>query len=345
MGHHESFMNRCLFLAEKGKGLVAPNPMVGAVVVHKGRIIGEGYHHQYGGAHAEVNAIAAVENKDLLKESTIYVSLEPCSHHGKTPPCADLIISHQIPRVVLAMRDPNPLVAGRGIARLKEHGVEVIEGVCEEKAIDLNRRFITFHREKRPYIILKWAESANGFMDIDRNEGQKGVFWITAPETKVLVHKWRSEEAGILVGANTVEIDNPSLTAREYHGKNPVRMVIAPNGISAEAAVLNGDAQTVVFHQREDLKGKASHFYSEGDLIEAALNWAFENGIQSILVEGGPTTLDTFIKAGYWDEIKRLMGNTQITSGKPAPDIRHLAPMGVVDFGPDRIYTYRKEKP
>ncbi len=344
MDHHESFMNRCLFLAKKGKGLVAPNPMVGAVVVHEGRIIGEGYHHQYGGAHAEVNAIAAVENKDLLKESTIYVSLEPCSHHGKTPPCADLIISHQIPRVVLAMRDPNPLVGGRGIDRMKKQGIEVIEGVCEKAALELNRRFITFHQEKRPYTILKWAESVNGFMDIDRDADQKGVFWITAPGTKVLVHKWRSEEAGILVGANTVEIDNPSLTVREYHGKNPVRMVIAPNGISSDAAILNGEAPTMVFHQREELKGKESHFYTEGDLIQAALNWAFENGIQSILVEGGATTLNSFLKAGRWDEIRRLIGKTEIKKGIPAPDIRHLRPMNQDEFGPDRIYTYRKDK-
>ena len=209
---HDKFMRRCLQLASYGSGFVAPNPMVGCVIVCNDKVIGEGYHKHFGGPHAEVNAFARVEQKELLSEATVYVSLEPCSHQGKTPPCADLLVSNNIKRVVIGCRDSNPVVGGKGIERLKRAGIEVIEGVLEEECRQLNKRFFTFYERRRPYVVLKWAQTLDGFIDRVRNEDIKGINWVSSELTKTLVHKWRSEEQSILVGRNTIINDNPSLT-------------------------------------------------------------------------------------------------------------------------------------
>ncbi|MFM7725884.1 MAG: bifunctional diaminohydroxyphosphoribosylaminopyrimidine deaminase/5-amino-6-(5-phosphoribosylamino)uracil reductase RibD, partial [Flavobacteriales bacterium] len=235
-------MQRAIELAAYGEGYVAPNPLVGCVIVHEGKVIGEGFHRQYGEAHAEVNAIASVERKELLRDSTLYVTLEPCAHFGKTPPCSNRILESKIPRVVIGCRDPFAAVNGKGIEQLRLAGVEVITDVLHEQCRHLNRRFFTFHEKKRPYVILKWAQSADGFMDIDRTSGQVGSFMISSVDTQVLVHSWRAQEAAILVGKNTFLNDNPSLTVRKATGRNPLRVVLSSAYIDLSASRLNTPA-------------------------------------------------------------------------------------------------------
>ena len=222
MTRDEMYMSRCLQLAALGLGKVQPNPMVGAVIVHHDTIIGEGWHRQYGQGHAEVNAFASVTQPELLKESTMYVSLEPCSHFGKTPPCADAIIRHGIPKVVIGTVDSNAKVNGGGIKKLQDAGIEVVTGVLADQCKELNRRFFTYHEQKRPYVILKWAMTRNGYMDIDRQQQPDGQYWITNPELKTIVHQWRSEEDAILIGYNTMVNDKPQLTTRLFPGRSPL---------------------------------------------------------------------------------------------------------------------------
>jgi diaminohydroxyphosphoribosylaminopyrimidine deaminase / 5-amino-6-(5-phosphoribosylamino)uracil reductase len=301
---HESFMQRCLELASLGLGRVQPNPMVGAVIVANGIIIGEGWHRQYGDKHAEINAINSVENPVLLKNSTLYVNLEPCSHYGKTPPCADAIIRAGIPEVVIGNIDPNAKVNGEGINKLKTAGVKVIVNVLEEQCRDLNCRFFTFHKLQRPYIILKWAQTSDGFMDVERrNDGDIESYWITNAELRVIVHKWRSEEDAILVGYNTMIHDKPQLTNRLYSGKNPARFVMQ--------------------------KSVAPSFFDEyysvlpENLVEAMHSLHHQN-IQSLIVEGGRKTLDRFLNAGLWDEARILIGSQQWGKGLKAPQINQI---------------------
>lgn len=296
---HILYMERCLELARLGLGRVQPNPMVGAVIVHDGRIIGEGYHHRYGEAHAEVNALAAVKEPALLKDSTLYVNLEPCSHFGKTPPCADAIIHHGIPRVVVGTVDCHDKVNGNGIAKLRAAGVDVTVGVCEQECRELNRRFFTYHALKRPYVILKWAQTADGFMDVDRSDGQPHNYWITNPALRVLVHKWRSEEDAILVGYNTMANDQPQLTTRLYSGKNPQRFVMQRGD--------NVDAPLPCTAVSMDVK--------------ECLQQLYEQRIQSVIVEGGRKTLDRFIESGLWDEARILVGDVTWGKGLPAPTL------------------------
>jgi diaminohydroxyphosphoribosylaminopyrimidine deaminase/5-amino-6-(5-phosphoribosylamino)uracil reductase len=242
---HEKYMRRCLELASLAGGKVAPNPMVGCVIVANDLIIGEGYHKNYGGPHAEVNTFERVDQKELLKDSTVYVSLEPCAHQGKTPPCADLLISSQVKRVVIGCRDSNPLVSGKGIERLKRAGIEVIEGVLEAECRLLNKRFFTFYERHRPYVVLKWAQTLDGYIDRVRGEEKQGINWVSTEATKALVHKWRSEEQSILVGRNTIINDNPSLTVRAYDGPNPIRIVIDSQlQISGDLNIYSDEAPT-----------------------------------------------------------------------------------------------------
>ena len=251
----EIYMQRCIDLAKKGIRAVAPNPMVGCVLVVEDKIIGEGYHERYGEAHAEVNAINSVSNKSLLKKATLYVSLEPCSHTGKTPPCAELIIKKGIKKVVIGTKDSNPIVGGKGIEKLKNGGVQVEEGILQEQCLELNKRFFTFHEKQRPYVILKWAQTLDGFLDRNREDETQKINWISEPETKTLVHKWRSEEQSILVGRNTITNDNPSLTVRDYGGINPIRLVIDSQlQISGALNVYSKDAPTIVFNGIKDKK-------------------------------------------------------------------------------------------
>jgi len=318
------FMQRCLDLAILGMGDVAPNPMVGCVIVYEGTIIGEGYHQKFGQPHAEVNAIRSVKNQELLEQSTLYVSLEPCAHFGKTPPCSDLIIQHRIPRVIIGTIDPFAKVAGKGIERMQNAGIEVEVGVLEEECRELNRRFFTFHEKKCPYIILKWAQTLDGFIDTDRTETEHPS-WITNALAKRLVHKQRSEESAILIGTNTAEFDNPSLTVREWIGNQPVRLVIDRHGrLDVGLHIFDQKAPTWVFTgveqpDRENLKMIRLH--PEQNVIPQLLTELYHRNILSVIVEGGSQLLNSFLELGLWDEAFVYTGNQFFGKGVEAPHI------------------------
>ncbi len=310
----EKYMRRCIDLAKNGLPAAMPNPSVGAVIVYKNKIIGEGYTSPYGGPHAEVNAIRAVKNKSLLENATIYVSLEPCSHFGKTPPCCDLILEHKIPNVVIGTVDINSKVAGNGIKKLMGAGVKVTVGVLEKECIASNQRFFTFHQKKRPYIILKWAESQDGFIAPKYKEEQK-PFWITNIFSRLLVHKWRSEEQAILVGTQTVIDDNPKLNVRDWTGNNPVRIILDQhNRISTESHVYDNQAKTIA------ISGSTIDF-SKNIAIQIA-DILFQNNIQSIIIEGGRQTLQTFIDENLWDEARIFKGTTFLKNGTKTPILK-----------------------
>ena len=319
----EKYMRRCIELANNGLCNVAPNPTVGAVIVCDGRIIGEGYHVRCGEAHAEVNAIRSVKDESLLKRSTIYVSLEPCSHYGKTPPCADLIIEKQIPRIVIGCRDPFSKVAGRGIQKLQNAGREVIVGVLEEECLHLIRRFITFNTLRRPFITLKWAESADRFIDIERIDGNPVL--LSSPLTSMLVHKKRAENTAIMVGRRTVLLDNPSLTVRNWYGRNPIRIVLDRNlSLPNDLQIFNGEVPTLVFTEKEHPEEK-SVSYITIDFAHNPLNQIMEElyqrNIQSLLVEGGSQLLQSFIDNELWDEAYIEKCPKRLYSGVKAPEI------------------------
>ncbi|SCH64647.1 bifunctional diaminohydroxyphosphoribosylaminopyrimidine deaminase/5-amino-6-(5-phosphoribosylamino)uracil reductase RibD [uncultured Bacteroides sp.] len=319
----EKYMRRCIELAKNGLCNVAPNPMVGAVIVCDGRIIGEGYHVRCGEAHAEVNAIRSVKDESLLKRSTIYVSLEPCSHYGKTPPCADLIIEKQIPRIVIGCRDPFSKVAGRGIQKLQNAGREVIVGVLEEECLHLIRRFITFNTLRRPFITLKWAESADRFIDIERIDGNPVL--LSSPLTSMLVHKKRAENTAIMVGRRTALLDNPSLTVRNWYGRNPIRIVLDRNlSLPNDLQIFNGEVPTLVFTEKEHPEEK-SVSYITIDFAHNPLNQImkelYQRNIQSLLVEGGSQLLQSFIDNELWDEAYIEKCPKRLYSGVKAPEI------------------------
>lgn len=341
MTDHQPYMLRCLELAQLGAGYVAPNPMVGCVIVHEDRIIGEGYHVKYGEAHAEVNAINSVEDASLLSHSTLYVSLEPCSHYGKTPPCSDLIIRSGIPKVIIACQDPFAEVNGAGIAKLRNAGVDVTVGILEKEALELNRRFVTFHSKKRPYIILKWAETADGFVDRIRTDRTESSLKITSEAANILVHKWRSEEAAIMVGSNTAMLDDPSLTTRRYEGKNPVRILLDTElKAPVESRIFDDSARTIVY-TTSNKKVNAELVQTPSPLdLNCLLNDLQERGIQSVLVEGGPTIHKAFYKAGLWDEIRRFVSPVSIGSGVTSLQM-HNEPESVEMIGTDSLLTYR----
>lgn len=301
----EKYIRRCIELASNGLCNAAPNPMVGAVIVHNGKIIGEGYHAKCGEGHAEVNAIRSVKDETLLKEATIYVSLEPCSHYGKTPPCADLIISKGIPKVVVGCIDPFSQVSGRGIRKLREAGIDVTVGVLEEECKNLIRRFVTFNTQKRPYITLKWAESADGYIDINRENGSPVV--LSTPVTSMYVHKQRAEHKAILVGRRTALLDNPSLTTRNWYGKNPLRLVIDRNlSLPSNLRLFDHSTPTIVFTAEERVNEENMEYITidySTDILPQILNVLYERKIQSLLVEGGTTLLQSFIDSGVWDEM------------------------------------------
>lgn len=339
----EKYMSRCIELAEMGKGNVAPNPMVGAVIILDNKIIGEGYHRKYGEAHAEVNAINSVKDKSQLSKATIYVSLEPCAHFGKTPPCSDLIIQYKIPNVVVGCVDTYSEVSGKGIEKIKNSGAKVIVGVLEQECIQLNKAFFTFHRHKRPFVILKWAQTRDGFMDKQRSENERGVNWITQPETKQLTHKWRSEASGILVGTATAIIDNPSLTVRKAAGSNPVRLLLDRSlKVALNANVFSKEAETVVFntekegHENNVTWKKVDNWSS---VMEQVYTYCYENEIQTLIIEGGQQTLNSIIKNGTWDEARVLEGNTRFKKGLKAPIIEGYCDKRFT-FGADLIKIY-----
>lgn len=345
MYSHENYLQRCIDLGRLGTGSVSPNPMVGSVIVCGDKIIGEGYHRAYGQAHAEVNAINQVfekyENaKELLKRSTIYVSLEPCSHFGKTPPCADLIISNEIPKAVIGCRDPFDQINGKGIEKLKSAGIDVIEGILTEECIELNKRFFTRILKKRPYIILKWAQTADGFF-APNDRSQK---WISSQHTKQLVHRWRTEEDAILVGKNTALSDNPQLNSREWPGRNPIRIVIdrrleLPDNLN----VFDQSQDTIIFNEKKtevDDRIKYLELEDFDNLLPQLIAYQlYLMDIQSLIVEGGAKTLNLFLKAGLWDEARVFTGPENWNSGIPAPIISHK-PDEEQTIGPDVLNVW-----
>lgn len=320
---HEIYIKRCIQLAKNGFGTTYPNPLVGSVIVYNGKIIGEGWHKKAGEAHAEVNAINSVKDKSLLSKATIYVSLEPCSHFGKTPPCSDLIVKHKIPNVVIGTVDPNPKVAGNGVKKLEENDLSVTVGILEKECQELNKRFFTFYNKKRPYIILKWAESADGFIAPISKEKKEPV-WLTNEFSRQLVHKWRSEEQAILVGTNTVLEDNPKLNVRDWKGKNPIRIVLDRTGkISKDYSVFDNQTKTIILTEQENLTSSENCIYEntifDFRLAEKIATILWKHNIQSVIIEGGTTTLETFIKANLWDEAKVFKSSSVIKKGIKAP--------------------------
>ena len=310
MNTDERYMQRCLSLARKAIGYTYPNPLVGSVIIHEGKIIGEGWHTKAGEPHAEVNAIASVNDKDLLKESTLYVNLEPCAHFGKTPPCADLIIEKEIPKIVIGCVDINSKVAGKGIERLRQAGREVMVGVLEAECQALNARFFTFHAQQRPYIILKWAQTRDGFIAPLQQEQQKPV-WISNAFSQQLTHLWRAQEGAILVGKHTVEKDNPSLTTRHWVGDNPLRLVIDNDHVLPKTlAVFQGDPAVVL-----TISPNCS-------MPKQVCNYLYERQIQSLIVEGGAQVLQQFIDEGLWDEARIFVGDTRFSEGLSAPQLQ-----------------------
>ncbi|MTE25326.1 bifunctional diaminohydroxyphosphoribosylaminopyrimidine deaminase/5-amino-6-(5-phosphoribosylamino)uracil reductase RibD [Winogradskyella ouciana] len=311
MHSHEYYINRCLQLAKNGLGTTRPNPAVGAVIVYNDTIIGEGFTSPYGGNHAEVNAINSVKDKSLLSISTIYVTLEPCSHYGKTPPCSDLIITHKIPAVVIGCIDDNPEVAGKGVEKLKASGCKVTVGVMEAECKAHHKRFFTFHNKKRPYIILKWAETRDGFI-APKTKNEKKPVWITNPYSRQLVHKWRAEEQAILVGTNTVIQDNPSLTVRDWKGSNPIRIALDKDAkLQSNFNVFDDKVKTI------RITNNLIDF--ENPIAQQICNLLHGENINSVIIEGGLKTLQTFIDENLWDEARVFTSNIEFKDGVRAP--------------------------
>ncbi|MDY6801117.1 MAG: bifunctional diaminohydroxyphosphoribosylaminopyrimidine deaminase/5-amino-6-(5-phosphoribosylamino)uracil reductase RibD [Bacteroidota bacterium] len=325
-------MQRCIELARLGLGNTAPNPMVGSVVVYDNKIIGEGYHRKCGEAHAEVNAINSVKNKELLQKSTLYVNLEPCSHFGKTPPCANLIAQLKIPEVVIGTIDTASHVSGKGIEILKQAGCKVTVGMLEKESREINKRFFTFHEKKRPYIILKWAETLDGFIDVLRSRDHPiKPTWITNEFSKMLVHKWRAEEQAILIGTNTASTDNPTLTTRNWPGTNPLRIVFDRDlKLSSNLNIFNKDAETVIVADNLMRNKLNKKFHSNIGTLFVDDNHGFDkqlfsffinHHIQSVIIEGGAKVLNYFIANGLWDEARIFIGNKKFMKGVKAPQI------------------------
>jgi len=336
-------MYRCLELARMGRNSVAPNPMVGAVIVHNDRIIGEGYHREFGKPHAEVHAINAVANESLLSESTLYVNLEPCSHYGKTPPCSDLIVQKKIRKVVIGCLDSNPEVSGTGVAHMRKNGIAVDVGMLEAESRKLNRRFFTFHEQHRPYIILKWAQSADGYMDIDRTDEKPEIHWISTVQSKRLVHTWRAMEAAILIGKQTAINDNPELTTREVYGSNTVRILIDPElKADIKLKVYNKESKTLVFNLlKNEVNGNIEFVKTDksSDFLTGVLNELYKRNILTVIVEGGKKTHQYFIESGRWDEARVINGKVFFKDGLKAPEL-HRIPDAQYQIGTDRVDTY-----
>jgi len=344
----EKYMRRCIELAKKGIGRVSPNPMVGSVIVHEGKIIGEGYHRKCGEAHAEVNAVNSVKDKSLLKESTIYVSLEPCAHVGKTPSCAKMITEIGIPEVVIGSIDPYFQVAGKGVEIIENAKIKVTTGILEKECIELNKRFYTYHQKKRPYIILKWAKTLDGYIDYIRKPGTDlKPAWITNDLCKALVHKWRTEEDAFMVGTNTVILDNPQLTARKWSGRNPLRITIDQFcQLDKTYAIFDNQAHTLVFNSLKDESGKnysCIKINFDINIIPQILEVLYSLEIQSVVIEGGAQTLDFFINQGFWDEALVFTGDRKFGNGVKSP-ILNIIPSRTKNYGNSKLEIYYKNE-
>lgn len=349
---HENYMKRCIELAQLGLGHTAPNPLVGSVIVYNNRIIGEGFHQKYGENHAEINAITTVRDKELLKQSTMYVNLEPCAHHGKTPPCTQAIIKHGIPKVVIGSIDVFHKVAGKGVVQLRNAGCEVQTGILQTECNELNRRFFTYHLKKRPYIILKWAQTTDGFIDAKRDKHTPiAPIWITNEIARTVVHKWRAEEQAIMVGTRTVEKDNPKLNIRNWVGKNPLRIVLDRRlRLNREFAVFDGAQRTLVITSRKndaalpDLPNVAYYTIDfNKEIIHQVNSVLYSEGVQSVIIEGGAQLLQSFIQSNLWDEARVFVGNKFFTDGVKAPTLSHL-PYSQIDYDGSRLFFFRNRK-
>ncbi|RAK02606.1 diaminohydroxyphosphoribosylaminopyrimidine deaminase [Larkinella arboricola] len=335
-------MFRALELAKLGRGHVSPNPLVGCVIVYNGHIIGEGWHRQYGGPHAEVNAVRSVTDESLLPESTVYVTLEPCSHFGKTPPCADLLIEKKVKKVVVCNDDPNPLVAGKGLAKLRAAGIDVETGLLADQGRELNRRFFTFIEQKRPYLILKWAETADGFMA----PADFRPVPISGSLSRQLVHKWRTEEDAFLIGTNTARYDNPQLNVRLWSGRNPVRIVIDKQlTLPPSLHLFDGSQPTLVYsvvRPEAEMVGGVKYITldPEADFLPQLLADLYQQKIQSVVVEGGAGVLESFLASGVWDEGKVFKSSTVLGNGLAAPVVRGRL-VHTERIGDDWLMTYR----
>lgn len=343
MDRHEKVMQRCLQLAALGLGKVAPNPMVGAVLEHNGTIIGEGWHQKFGEPHAEVNCIQSVKPQHvrLIPESTLYVSLEPCNHYGKTPPCSLLIIQNKIKKVVVGSLDHHHLVSGKGIAALREAGVEVIENVLKKECDELNKRFFTFHQQKRPYVVLKLAQSADGFIAPEGNKQQ----WLTNEISKRLSHRWRTEEQAILVGKNTALVDNPQLTARLWKGKNPLRVLIDRyNEVPLSNAIFSSEAKTLVLNETKTAKQAHVEWQTiifGTNVVIQVLHQLYQRNIQSVIVEGGAHTAKSFIDASLVDEFRLITAPIMLEKGLTTPAFSGLLKFEC-QLGTDKVQIFRK---
>lgn len=339
------FMQRCLQLAKNGFGYTYPNPMVGCVIVHKGIIIGEGFHKKSGEAHAEVNAVNSVKNKELLKQSTLYVNLEPCAHQGKTPACSRMIIEKEIPRVVIGCTDSFEKVSGKGTEMLKNAGVDVRVGVLEKEAREINKRFFTFHEKKRPYIILKWARTTDGFIDFERKATTPiKPNWITDEYARMPVHKWRTEEQSIMIATNTAEKDNPRLNVRDWAGNQPVRIVIDRNlRLNLDLNLFDGSQKTIVFTEKDKKDINNINYIKisfEDDFYNNFLKVLYEKDIQSVFIEGGALFLQNLIDKNYWDEIREFVGDVKFFKGIKAPFIS-LNPTEKINISGGKLFYYR----
>lgn len=336
-------MQRALELAELGRGKVSPNPMVGCVIVHNDTVIGEGWHKQYGEGHAEVNAIAAVEDQSLLSASTVYVTLEPCAHHGKTPPCADLLVSNGVKRVVIGAVDTNPLVGGKGIKRLEDAGIEVNHGLLADASRNLNARFFTFIEQKRPYIILKWAETADGFVARENFDSK----WISGETSRNLVHQWRAEEDAIMVGTRTAEHDNPRLNVRNWEGNDPIRVVIDKKlTLSKELNLFDRQQPTLVYNSKKNQSLENLEFIQVNDdnYLPSILKDLYHRKVQSIIIEGGSTLLNSCILSGLWDEARVFKADARFGTGISAPSIE-AEQVGSDEIGEDQLDIYKNPEP
>ena len=339
----QDYMQRCLDLALLGQGSVSPNPMVGCVIVKDGKIIGEGYHQKFGEPHAEVMAINAVEEPYLLEGATVYVSLEPCAHFGKTPPCSNLLIEKKIAHVVIACKDPNPKVAGKGIERLQKAGIVVELGLLNTAAQQLNKRFFCLHQKQRPHVVLKWAQTKDGFLDRLRTDDQKGINWISSEESRSLVHHWRSQEMSILVGKHTALNDNPSLTVRDVSGKNPIRILIDSQlQVQNDISLFSTDAPTLIFNRLKNEKKENIEWIKIPETsTKYILDELYRRGIHSVMVEGGSRTLQYFIIDNVWDEAYVLVGDLYFGEGVKAPVLNRV-PTHVHHFGTDQVYYFKR---
>lgn len=346
MQSHQQYMQRCLDLASKGLGMVAPNPMVGCVIVHQDQVIGEGYHQVYGKAHAEVNAVESVKDPSLLGESTLYVNLEPCCHFGKTPPCTELIIRSKIPRVVIATADPFARVAGKGISILQNHAIEVTLDVMKDQARQLNKRFFTFHEKKRPFVILKWAQTSDGYIDAERHPlSEIRPTWITSQKLRMLVHKWRTEEPAIMVGTQTALNDNPMLTIRDWHGRQPLRIVVDRSLKLPEwLHLMDNSCPTLIFNEVLQKKHGNTEWAqippATGNNLWPLLNMLYQRGIQSVFVEGGQQLLQSFIDQDLWDEARVFEGPLFFGAGIKAPVIKPTN-LSQISIGEEKFFWFK----